>query len=57
MGAMILHWAALCALGAIVHIGCQALLWHQCGRPVGPEFHLFERLRDKLAALLTRVAG
>jgi lipopolysaccharide exporter len=38
--AMMLQWAILCGLGAVVHIGMQLLLWQVAGRPSGPEMQI-----------------
>jgi len=49
--AMILQWAVLCGAGAVVHIGCQLLLWRAAGMPAGPEMQVV----GMLPALLARV--
>ncbi len=43
-GAMLAQWAALCALGATVHVAAQLALWQWQGRPDGPEAQLIRRL-------------
>jgi O-antigen/teichoic acid export membrane protein len=47
-GAMALHWAALCAAGACVHVGVQGVLWGLAARPPGPETRLLGLLRGRL---------
>ena len=48
---MALQWASLCGFGAVVHIGCQLLLWRWAGKPAGPERHAL----DMLPGLLARI--
>jgi O-antigen/teichoic acid export membrane protein len=48
---MALQWALLCGFGAVVHIGCQLLLWREAGKPAGPERHAL----DMVPGLLARV--
>ncbi len=54
--AMALQWAALCALGATIHIGTQILLWRWSAAADGPEAQLLRKLVPRLQALTARLS-